>query len=148
MLHLSQDGQESMVLGAQPLIRLYRGQPAASVYNELPAWIRESVTFQQMLAATGRWFTANLDEAAWYARECDDGEIVFIDLPADEVERYRVSNIALKPGGKDAMDNPRAFSRRPELEFFIPQELVLQTQVFTFSGENLDEEGFNSFKFR
>jgi hypothetical protein len=155
MFQSSQDHQQQMIESAEQLVRLYRGQAGASAYKEIPEWIRQSSTFQQNLAASGRWFTANLDEAIWYSKECDDGEIIYLDIPASQMEEYRVSNMDLRPGGKDTSDNPRAFSRRPDFEFFLPISMASQAAAFTLpaetcvaTDENLEEEASSSFAFR
>jgi hypothetical protein len=148
MLYMPQDHQKVIEVAPVDSVRLYRGQPGRSAYREIPAWIRESATFQLQRTAEGRWFTDNLDEALWYARECDDGEVVFVDVAAAGIEQYRVSNIAVKPGGKDVIDNPRAFSKRPEFEFFLSAELAAQAVPFTFLEENLEQEASNSFGIR
>jgi hypothetical protein len=155
MFQSSQGQQQQMIESAEQLVRLYRGQAGASAYKEIPEWIRQSPTFQQNLAASGRWFTASFDEAVWYSKECDDGEIVYLDVPTSQIEEFRVSNIELKAGGKDTIDNPKAFSRRPEFEFYLPVSMASQAATFTLSAEtlvvsdeNIEEEASNSFGFR
>ena len=56
--------------------------------------------------------------------ECVDGEFVSVRLPAELAELYRVSNLQSKDGGKSVPNNPAAFSRRPEHEFFLPANLA------------------------
>lgn len=136
----AEQGLTSLAPAEETMVRLYRGQSSQDLLKEIPNWIKESVTFSRMIEASGRWFTPDYNEALWYMRDHDSGELVFIDVPAQLVEEYRVSNIALKLGGKDVSENPRAFSKRPELEFFIPKELARQAQKFTFPVENLDLE--------
>ena len=109
------------------VITLFRAQPRPknAVEPAPNSWIEADPLVQHMRIAAGRWFTDSRDEVDWYvANEYPDGEVVSLSLSRDEAERYRVSNLPLKPGGKDAPENPRAFSRRPEVEFFLPAEIA------------------------
>lgn len=107
-------------------VRLYRAQPAATqvAAARLPDWITTCNTYLHTRQAEGRWFSDDLSEALWYlAHEYPDGEIVYVDVEASRAESFRVSNLPAKTGGKGAIDNPRAFSLRPEHEFFLPREI-------------------------
>lgn len=75
--------------------RLFRFETICRVQAVVSDWISESPLFQNTLAATGRWFSD-----------------------------YRVSNMTLKPGWKDAPENPVAFSRDPKREFFLPGDMA------------------------
>lgn len=106
------------------MIRLYRAEDK-NVQSNAPSWMKEDELYQNVLNASGRWFTDSLKEAQWYInQEYPDGHIVYVDLPAEEAEQYRVSNLAMKKGYKDVRENPAAFSRRPDREFFLPIEIA------------------------
>jgi len=95
-----------------------------------------------MLSAAGRWFGDSLAEVEWYIEnECSDGEVMLIRLPTVLAERYRVANIPLKPGGKDAPENPAAFSRRPSHEFFLPRCII---GFATSCGSAISRSGFSA----
>ena len=80
-----------------------------------------------MLKATGRWFSDDIDEAKWYESLTPEGELLYIDIPTKDLESYRVSNIIETPDGL----NPRAESRRPEKELFLPREIADAAQSFS-----------------
>jgi hypothetical protein len=111
-------------------VTLYRAQFSTAALASRPpckpSWADDSPIVQNTLSASGRWFTDSREEADWYLSNeyGEGGEIVAVRLPVEQAERFRVSNIPLKPGGKDVPENPMAFSRRPEKEFFLPADLA------------------------
>jgi len=111
-------------------VRLYRAEENPDAPKQsIAAWITESDNYKNTLAATGRWFTDDRAEAQWYLdHEYPNGILTYIDVPADQVESFRVSNIAPKPGGKSTADSPRAFSSRTGKEFFVSPELAATRQ--------------------
>jgi hypothetical protein len=104
-------------------MRLYRFQ-GTDPQRQVSNWIRETEEYQNMIAASGRWFTDDIEEALWY--RCDHGEgiILMIDVDDEIAENWRVSNIVSDPRGRSARDNPAAWSLRPEKEFFLPPEVA------------------------
>ena len=48
-----------------------------------------------------------------------DGHIVYIELSKEEAEQYRVSNFT-----DNEVDQPRAYSCRPDKEFFVPRAIA------------------------
>ena len=106
-------------------ITLYRAQFSARQDVSI-GWWKYHPQVRNAAAAAGRWFTDSLEEARWYlANEYFDGGALYaLTLPASEAEPFRVSNLPVLPGGKDTAENPRAFSRRPEAEFFLPPHLA------------------------
>ena len=114
--------EKSLKPGA--LVRLYRAESNPNALKKSPAdWIKESDTYKNTLAASGRWFTNDLKEAQWYLdNEYPGGIITYVDLPASEAEALRVANLTELPGGKNTPNNARAFSRSPEKEFFVSAE--------------------------
>lgn len=111
---------------ASGMKRLYRFEPKGerALPATTPDWVRESPEVKNMLAASNRWFTEDPDEARWYQREHPEGHLTHVDVPEGEAEQYRVSNMAKQPGMKSAAENPAAFSRRPEHEFFVPAHIA------------------------
>jgi len=107
---------------------LYRYEPKEPRATIVADWIKESAPFKNTLAASGRWFTDDPAEAQWYEQEHPGGHMVAVQVQSAEAETYRISNMARKAGFKDTVDNPAAFSRRPEREFFLPSDLAARKQ--------------------
>jgi len=115
-------------------VRLYRVEatPEQSANAKISPWAKESPEFKRTMESSGRWFTDDPAEADWYLKnEYPEGRVVAVDVPVDEAEKFRVSNIPEKEGGKNIEENPRAFSRRPEKEFFLPREMAGQAKPTT-----------------
>jgi hypothetical protein len=105
-------------------VRLYRAQPFQRSKGPTPEWIASDVQFQNTVSSQGRWFTDDLEEAKWYLeKEYPDGQVVYVDVPASEVEQFRVSNIP-RSKSSEAKDNPAFYSRRPDKEFFLPANWI------------------------
>jgi hypothetical protein len=118
---------ESTEQPAPGFVRLYRAEatPEQRDTGKVSDWVKESDAFKQTQEAAGRWFTDDMEEVNWYLQnEYPDGRVVYIDVPVNEAERFRVSNMPVKEKGKNVEENPRAFSRRPEKEFFLPKTLA------------------------
>ena len=97
------------------MVKLYRAEAKHKPVRPMAEWIPRS-------PATGRWFTDDLDEVIWYMDNeypDGDGHIVYIELPKEEAERYRVSNFT-----DNEIDQPRAYSCRPDKEFFVPRAIA------------------------
>lgn len=121
---------------APGMVRLYRAESNPNAPKKSPAeWVQEDENYKRSLQAEGRWFTDSLDEANWYLQnEYPGGRITYMDIPADQAEQFRVSNFPEKVGGKGAEESPRAFSRRPEIEFFVSPELAKTRQLLEQSA--------------
>lgn len=106
---------------AEPaMTRLYRVRVRPDKVAKRPDWITEHHEESGWLTAERRWFVADLSELDFYTKDYgDDGEIVYVDVPTEDVEQYRVSNIV--PSGNV---DPKKFSGRPEHEFFVSPELA------------------------
>lgn len=111
--------------GSGKTVRLYRAE-STSPAKQPAEWVAQSDNYKHNVDSSGRWFTDDREEAEWYRKNeyPDDGRIVAVDVPVEEAEQYRVSNMPPMVGGKNSKGNPRAFSRRPEKEFFLPRELA------------------------
>ena len=109
-------------------VRIYRAEN--SLDNELthpgPDWLREGYFQSTGAKAYGRWFTADPEALAWYVKDAGDHPVVkHLDIPEDELEQYRVSNIKETADGL----HPGQFSRDPANEFFVPPELAAKRVV-------------------
>lgn len=104
-------------------ITLYRVETSTGEKNA-PDWVKGHSIYENASQASGRWFTDDPEEARYYLQDNPGAKISTITLPKVEAERYRVSNTGGKPGGKNTPENPNAFSRRPDKEFFLPKELA------------------------
>lgn len=98
------------------MVTLYRGE-ATPNESAVPDWVREDPRYQKVVRdVRGRWFTDSKEIAEWYKREAGEGgRIKTVAVPATELEKYRVSNLP---------DDILQYSKDPEREFFIPQELA------------------------
>lgn len=101
-------------------VRLYRGETNIEP-TKVPDWLKDSEEYQATVDATGRWFSDNIEAAQYYVDTfgSGDGRITYIDVPAEDVEKYRASNL---PAGKFSAVG------RAEEEFFVPRELADQRQ--------------------
>ncbi|MDP3986748.1 MAG: hypothetical protein Q8P81_00810 [Nanoarchaeota archaeon] len=114
-------------------VTLYRAEEIPSKKKSPPSWRETHLEWQIGHAASGRWFTDDLSEAEHYLdNHCANGRIVFINVPEDVAERFKVSNMEDK-GGKGIKDNPRAYSLRPEREYFLPADIAEQKKVYVLN---------------
>jgi hypothetical protein len=110
---------------AKKTVKLYRAEPKPSGKSVMDDPVLSThPDIQRMVQAAGRWWTDDPEEAKWYVEnEYPDGRLRTIEVSAEEVEKYRVSN--LKPEDlKELGITPHKFSRRPEKEFFLPRNLI------------------------
>ena len=112
---------------ADGFTRIYRFAVKDQQRAKVADWVAESETYQNMLKASGRWFSDSLEEAKWYAKENPEGELLYTDVPTKDVEAYRVSNIVQT---KDGL-NPQAFSARAEKELFVPRDVADASKLFS-----------------
>jgi hypothetical protein len=105
---------------APGMVRLYRAEPAETQVP--PEWVKQAQDASGHTEAAGRWFTDKLQfiEDFYKADAGKSARVVYVDVPAAEAEKYRVSKTTELVKGK----SPREFSRDPENEFFIPRELA------------------------
>jgi hypothetical protein len=109
--------------------RLYRGEtePLITSGKGLPSWMRGDPRVQATNNAIGRWFSASRDEAYHYARHFGDDPnwITYVDVPAGDFEKYRVSNL-----GPEVKQHSAIAMRQHE--FFVPPEVAAgRKPVFT-----------------
>ena len=98
--------------------RLYRSDflPGATSGNAALGWgVTEHGAARD--PHLGRWWTDSLDGVNWYhGRRGETGSVLFLDLPSELADKYRLSNL---PKNHPA----RAFSDIHEEEFLLPPEL-------------------------
>ena len=94
----------------------------------LPEWIRESEEYKGSQAASGRWFSELFCDIAFYLNDTPNARVLCVEV--EDAEQYRVSNIPMKQGGKSIVDNPRAYSRCPETEFYLPISIARESRVW------------------
>lgn len=104
---------------------LYRGQSPARAASVAACRsnprLRENAVVEGIVAASGRWFTDNLETARWYAEGDTDAEIVCVEISDYVADAFRVSNIDRPlPCGCE----PARFSRDPEREFILPRHIA------------------------
>jgi len=99
-------------------IRLYRGEVRPGEAS-LPDWLKGSPELAAQQQAAGRWFTDDLEQARWYARDAGpQGRLVFVDVPVEVADAGKVSA------------NPEAarYSANPDREWFLPREYATRAE--------------------
>ena len=109
------------------MVRLYRVESntvAADI--SISDWIKEDPGYKRSQKASKRYYTDDPSTLKFYANDHGEGKwtLKWRDVTPQEADKYRVSNIPRKEGGKDTEDNPQAFSRDYETEFFLPADAV------------------------
>lgn len=112
---------------ASGFTRIYRFAVKNQERGKVSDWVAQSEEYQNMLKATGRWFSDDFDEAMWYVKENPEGELLYVDIPTKDLEGYRVSNIVETPDGL----RPKDFSARAEKELFVPREVADAADSFS-----------------
>ena len=108
---------EQSRLSGFSLVRLCR--VGAKKVAPVPEWMLEDREMALQVQARGRWFVRcdDVENLEWYKKDyADQARVLSITLPAHIAERYRVANLAAEAG-----IDPRAYSRRPEEEYFLPR---------------------------
>ena len=122
-------------------MRLYRVElPPGAETKGAPEWVKGHGIYERSKEAMGRWFTDDPAEAQWYLDDQPGAHVTALDVPSEEAEQYRVSNLPEQAGGKETANNPRAFSRRPEKEFFLPPEVAARRLPTPFADQKAAQE--------
>jgi len=129
---IGMSGPREGVTDPEPgMVRLYRmgapGEHEGRPPTKKADWIEQDPRYQATLKASGRWFTDDRAEAEWYKQEHPEGQLYYVDVPATDVEGYRVGK---RSGSKDTPDNPAAYSLRPEKELFLPPDVAARKRPF------------------
>ena len=81
----------------------------------------------------GRWFSDNLANAEWYLNQ-DNGvetKITYVDIPVNQKESFRVSNIPAKDKkNRNEANDPATWSLMKEEEFFVTPEIAAERKTF------------------
>jgi hypothetical protein len=115
---------------AEEMIQLWRGEPIPpeGERSTLADWITESTGYRNAMAACGRWFTHDRQAALWYIDNEHGGKgfLRTLTLHRDVALVYRVDQFEGRD--KNIPDSPRAFSRDPQSEYFLPIEVARRAQ--------------------
>ena len=112
--------------------RLYRGETATGEIKQIPDWLSSQPEVKATREATGRWFTNNLSDAEWYARE-GLGKISYVDVPNKVADLYRVDNLG--SGVSDFTSTGKELT-----EFFLPRSIAESKQPLTNIGRTPTSE--------
>lgn len=97
------------------MTRLYRGETAGGD-GPLPDWVKTQPKYQATKDATGRWFYDTHEKAQSFANDFGNGKVSYVDVPTEDVEKYRASNQPDIAG--------HAAEGRASEEFFVPKEIA------------------------
>lgn len=101
------------------LVRLYRIEPRHK--SDLPDWIVRGLAESGHSEAEGRWFVRDPEMLDWYREDiAGEARVVFVDVPPEDAEKYRVSNIQETIGLRPV----KSFSKDPENEYFLPRAVA------------------------
>lgn len=93
--------------------RLYRGEAKPGSGKPVADWVKQRQKELGVDQAKGRWFT-DRENAEWYKNDAVEGRVTHVDVPSEDIEKYRVSNNA----------EVSKYSKDPEREFFLPREIA------------------------
>lgn len=98
------------------MVHLFRIQSGES--RVLAPWLQEALDADGGANARGRWFTDRPETLAFYLADTPSPQLWRLTVSSDLVETWRVSRLpmCLEDGTR-----PRAFSRAPEEECFVPR---------------------------
>ena len=109
------------------MIILYRVESASSE-GSMSDWIKQGQDASGHTEAKGRWFVSDPSMLDWYREDIGPNAVtVYVNVPAADLEKYRVSNCTEQFGHRTVM----SFSRDPENEFFLPRGLASQSKDVT-----------------
>ena len=106
--------------------------------SDVTKWLREAAASGEAIdeillsyrtspqaRAAGRWFVLCSDRSNidWYLKDTPNSELVAVDVPVADLEKYRVCNL-----GPEGDLCPRSYSLRPGEEFFLPPALAKQAR--------------------
>ncbi|WP_429481904.1 hypothetical protein [Paraburkholderia youngii] len=99
----------------------------ASKEAPVSEWLAQQLEQTGARDAIGRWFVLDVELLAFYAEDSALGapRLSYVDAPASSVESWRVSRVREEIAGR----LPAAFSKDPESEFFVPQDVARARHV-------------------
>jgi hypothetical protein len=125
------DWERALALGLERLppladghVRLYRVEPAVRVpVAPWIAWQRQEMNLDK---GEGRWFTDDPQALLFYVKDqaLSRPTLLTLDVPADQAAGWQVRQWQAQPSG----ENPQAFSRDPDREYFLPDLALRPTQ--------------------
>lgn len=94
----------------------------ASFKAPLSDWLAQALDESGASEAMGRWFVLDPGLLAFYAEDAGLGapRISYLDVCLAEMEGWRVSRVKERLAGR----LPASFSKDPENEYFVPQDLA------------------------
>ena len=106
---------------------LYRIEPTKKA--DYPDWLKEMRKEKGFEDAQGRWYTDDETTLDWYREDTGtENRTVYIDVPTEQVEQYRVIN---QP------DKVKRFSKDPNTEFFVSTELANSKKEYVKPAEEV-----------
>lgn len=114
----------------QEMVTLYRAEPLTSSGKGIPDWIKNDPEFQNYLTnIDGRWFTDDLQNLEWYKENVGpDIQIKQVQVPREIWE-----------ASKSNQETQR-YSRRPESEGFLPQDIARQATIPEVTNPSLSQQ--------
>lgn len=115
--------------------RLYRAENEKGVDSPAPDWVKENQQVKESQEASGRWFYKTYEEAKYHSDKFG-GEISYVDIPTNEVEKYNAKENKFA-GGYGKQGN----------EYFVSKEiardrknLILKPKQVVFDTTNLTKD--------
>lgn len=108
----------------QDHLRLYRVEPAIKApVAPWIAWQRQEMNLDK---GEGRWFTDDVQALLFYVKDqaLSRPTLLALDVPASQAQDWQVSRWEAQASG----ENPKAFSRDPEREYFLPDPALRPAQ--------------------
>ncbi|MGH3710348.1 MAG: zincin-like metallopeptidase domain-containing protein [Pseudonocardiaceae bacterium] len=130
------DTLASMVPEEAPgMSRLWRVEPSRS--QGAPDWVKEAMDREGATDLQGRWFTDATEVLAWYANDQRNSApmLSYVDVPHEVAAHFAVAN----PEHPSPTGHPAVFSRDPETEFYLSQDLArLKVEVGVVASRDHD----------
>ncbi|MFZ7153860.1 MAG: hypothetical protein ACO1HP_08785, partial [Bacteroidota bacterium] len=128
-------GEPSLKYG---YVRLYRAENEKGVDSPAPSWLLEQPEIKAQQEAQGRWFYKTYEEAKYHSDKFG-GELSYVDIPINEVEKYNARSNKFSGGyGKDGNEyfvSKEIAKDRKDL-VLKPKQVVFDTTV----KDDLDNE--------
>jgi len=116
--------------GSPRTIRLFRGEGGKVAPH--PEWFTASDDYTAMRDVSGRWFTPDKENLQWYLDDSGEGAVIrYVDVSPSELE-------SIKKFGQEAVNR---WSRRPDVELFLPREIADRSVVAKNAEEAFSHAG-------
>lgn len=114
---------------APGMVRLYRGESVGTERGPQPEWLRSQPAFQQMVEASGRWWTDRKELAEWYKAHAEhnglEGHVVYQDVPEVIAHQAQLVN---QPAEIQRYTRSLEGDTTLQREYFLPAEYRGQGQ--------------------